>query len=290
MSRSHIIQNIIQSLFTISSDEPIINVLYEDTDSIFDIAIKQSKNLSIFFRSNNMPYLSYDLYWSNEPTHYISSVGDIQSQHIHDIIYFRNMSESNVKKEDKFLIQNRFGSSFQIARNQHIQADWHMNKHSTTLEYGIPNTNLDKNANRDGSIIVLNTHGNKSLEQLYYTIKQNWPDTYMLTDIKNHNYSQICDIVQKYRICIETQDTYNVLFGMANGCRVVSTINHDNEDICTVSSFDNIIQTIKLELDNYNNYPSFENSQHILNKYSFDKFEQSLFHIIRNILSTSVVI
>jgi len=288
MANSSVIQNMIQSINTLSLSSPVYNVLYENTNTIFDICINQVDTFNQIKQIDDNSNFAYDIYWSNDPANHINVVENIEKLHIHNIIYFRNLSNKNVKKEDKFLIQNRFRSSIQIAQNKNTQADWHMNKNSFILEYGIPKLIINENL-RNSSILVINTINSKNLTQMFNAIKEYWPDSYMLTNVKKFSYNELCNIMQKYKICIETYDAYNILLAMANGCRVVSTINPDNEDILMIPNYNSIIDHLTKQLIQYDKN-LFNHSDYITTKYCFNKFSTSINNIIQSILPTPVII
>lgn len=289
MSYSTVTHNIIQSLFTLSDSDAIAYVLYDDTNSIFDKAIRECEKLCVVSHNNFNPNISYDIYWSNDPTGHTSHVEQVKKSHLHDVVYFRNPSEQAIKKEDKFLIQNRFRLSYQISRTRYIQNDWNIEKQAPILEYGIPNVNLD-DSNRDKSVILLNTTNNKNIINLYGQILKYWPDATMLNNIQDMDYQTICEVLQKHKLCIEIQDSYNILFGIANGCRVLSMNNQDNADICLLSEIDSLIPQIREQLLHYEEYPREKNSRAILDKYNFSVFEMSTYQLIRSILQTPVII
>lgn len=291
MSYSIITNNIIKPIISLSSDSPVIHVLYEKSGSMIDNIIAGCDGLCLIPNQKDVDLLSYDLYLTTNPIFYSSYIVNVKQRHIHDLVYFMHDSPSDVKKEDKFLIQDKLSKSNKICKDNNIKTDWHIRDTTPILEYGIPEAMLSDKQKK--SVVVLNTHNNKTIEMIYRDIKHHWPDSLMLSDISDLSYDEIYSILQEYCICIELQDNYNIGVAIANGCRVITNRTSEFNDYTFVSKFNdisNILQNIKDQLNYYENYDNLKASRDITKKYSFSEFSKNIYSIIIDTIRKPVLL
>jgi hypothetical protein len=237
----------------------------------------------------NQNIVDYSLYFSDKPEDLVRFIDDIISYHINTIAYIRNPPANQLKKEDKFLILEKIANRNIVFRNVDIQKLWiddNQQKYSY-LEYGIPDIGKAQSGDRQ-SVIVINYDKSHNLKLLFLQIQQTFSDAVMLDSIDNLSYKQICDILQKFKVCITTGDSYNTLCAAANNCLVYTTDHIPNIDSTHIDSFDAICRSLPVSVKNYDN-TKIDNSQ-ILSNYNFDNFEKYFNLTIDNILRKPLVL
>lgn len=291
MSYSTITNNILKPFVSLSSDNPVVHVLYEKSGSILDQAISYCDNISTIFNQQNIDFLSNDIYFTTNPIAYSSYVGHIKQKHMHDLVYFLHKSPNDIKKEDKFLVQDKLSKSKKIVKDNAIKNDWHIKDNASVLDIGIPIVN--SNNVRNKSLMVLNTHNNRTIDAIYKDLKQYLPDAGILSNITNLSYPEISSILQEYCICLELQDNYNIGVAVANGCRVITNRNSEFNDYVFISEFNDINllkEDIKNQLKNFENYDNKNAIKDIDIKYNFDTFNKKIYAMILDIMREPVLL
>ncbi len=287
--RNHIISHIVSSTKPVFDMKPLI-IGAKDTNSIMFKAIEEYAEYNIVKYQDTNNVIDYDIYLTTNPEEYMSSLDTIKINHLHDFIYITNPPAKNIKKEDRFLIQQKLSWSNIIFRNKHIKALWFPDDTNTEfLEYGIPDLERTQYIDKH-SVIVINYNQSHNINLLYYNIRQQFPDAVMLTSIDKLSYSQICTILQEYKICITSGDSYNVLCAAYNNCIVFSTEQCEGVNSVNISSFDEIFDLIPPTLHKYNQAYQEKISNNLLKQYSFDTFSHNFSHISNNILRKPVII
>lgn len=233
--------------------------------------------------------IDYSLYFSDKPEEFIGFINDIMTYHINTIVYIRNPPSNQLKKEDKFLILEKISNRNIVFRNIDVQKLWIDNSQPeyAYLEYGIPNTDTIQSSEKQ-SVIVINYNRSHNLKLLFFQIKQIFDDAVMLDSIDNLSYKQICNILQQYKICITTGDSYNTLCAAANNCLVYTTDHISDIDSTHIDSFDTICKSLPISVKNYHDIQK-DNSQ-ILSNYNFDNFEKNFTRTIDNILRKPLIL
>jgi len=280
-------QNILKPIFTITEhgNGVPVYVSYDYNNSIFDKSLEKCEKLLIVPDSAlNHLLIGYDIYWTNNPSMYASNKNHIKHLCINDLIYYRHTAAHDVKKEDKFLIQNNLASSYKIFRNLSIKNSWHINEESPIVEYGIPLPKQISNKNRK-SVLFVNYQNNHIVNTLYKNLIHTWPDAGMLNSINELSYDNLCSIAQQYCVLVDFQDDYNVLFGMINGCSVISSHNLEKCDHTVLYDLNQLTSIISQQLEIYKNKDIDKQIENINTNYSFEKFNQEIlshiYHIIR---------
>lgn len=286
MSNSSIVNNIIYPIKSLLTDNPTFYIIIDEISSIFDKVIALCDHIAIIPQKGASEYISYNIYWSSNPTNHVSNLGVAQHKHIQDIIYFRDAANQHVKKEDKFLIQNKLSRSNKIVRNPTIQSSWHMKGHVNILEYGVPNITINDNQSRK-SLLFINLSQNKTIDLIYQDIKRFIPDTDILNNIKDMSYIDIARQLQEYKVCVEMEDSYNILAAVASGCRVLSNKKIDHCESVLLDSISNIealLHLIKAELSNYGQYDYKQAAEKVISSYNFEIFENQLYQYLLDFL------
>ena len=283
MSYSPIMQNIIHPLIPLSSkDTRDINVLYDYKNSIFDKFIKQYLNVSFTHKetySSTREILSYDIYWDNNPVEYIGNLHEYKSQHISDMVFFHEYPEAVLKKEDKFLLQNRLQESLQIYTNESFKGSWSI-QNGRYIPYGIPNTKTDLSEPRK-SIVLIGIDSGKSGELLYSHIKNQFPDAGIINDISNMSYDNITDILKEHHVCITFRKSFDSLVALSCGCDVLSSSYLSENGIVQIEDFNKINLMIESSLRGRDNKIVKQRVSDLIKKYDLEIFQNEIYNTIR---------
>lgn len=288
MSNSQIVYNLLKPIVTMSNSETHPSIYYESQSSIFDLLISELPNLCIYSDPKHLHTVSFDAYWTNNPTQHTSNIDSIKTLHIPDIIYFREMPANSIKKEDKFLIQNKFANSNQIYRNDFIKQHWSMNS-DMILEYGVPAISLSE-SKPTKTMVLINTKKQKSLYILYKQIQQYWPSIEILDNIDSYSIDQLANKLQEYQLCIAAEDDYNIVFSVASGCRVLSNKNIDSCDYILFDNLENMLDSIAKALDNYQHYNRIEAAKQVTKYYNIDIFSTHIYNYVMQTIRKPVLI
>lgn len=289
MQNSCITHNILESVYHKLDDDRIINLLYDWNNTIFDLVFLGNPYVHIDHKPN--PNIGYVAYWTSNPIAYTSIADNIKSLHIHDIIYYRDNPGANIKKEDKFLLQNKFVRSTQICRNSNIGSLWTINN-IIPLEYGVPDlTNqIDYSKPRGGSVVVMNTQKLKSINILYKYIQQYWPNAVMIEDIPNTGLQGIVDTIKNYKVCIAAEDSYNILFGVAAGCAVLSNKSIGNVPCYEFIDMPSLLEGINSSIKTYDSDHIQQLIPELLQQYNLNVFYTHIKQYVLSCISNPVIL
>lgn len=278
MSNSYIVSNILEPIFSHINNTPP-SVLYDFNNSLFDAVFCANPNLHVYTQLSQVN--SYCAYWTNNPVSYTSDIDLIRKLHIQDMIYFRDLPSANIKKEDKFLIQNRIESSCKLYQNTSVKNGWTINS-GYELRYGVPIflTNHSPDS-RDSSVVVINTQNLKSINLLYQHIKQYWPDAQIINNLPSSNIYDVANILQKYKVCIAPEDNYNILMGLSSGCITLSNKHIDHCEYVLFIDLPSLLENINTSINNYAKYDPLNNIDIISRFYSIDIFYDSILTYIK---------
>jgi hypothetical protein len=277
-------QNIIRPLVSLSNrDIRDINVLYDYTNSIFDKFVSQYLDISFVHKevySSTREILSYDIYWDNNPVEYISNLHEYKSQHISDIVFFHEYPEAVLKKEDKFLLQNRLQGSLQIYTNESFKGSWSI-QNGRHIPYGIPNAKIDLAQPRK-SIVLMSIGGGKSGELLYSHIKSHFPDATIIQNISNMSYDDIANILQQHYVCVTFRKSFDCLVALSCGCDVLSSSSLSENGIVHIEDFNKIHLMIESCLRDRNNEIVKQRISDLIKKYDLEIFQNEIYNTIRD--------
>lgn len=280
MQVNSVTHNIIKSAYISKSN---INLLSDNTNSLFDYYISNIDNISVFPLSNYNNYVSYDAILSNNPIAFSPQASQLASLHINSIIYFHSKCPNNFKKEDKFLLKKSINNSCKIFSSSYIMNDWSFemeDKNTYILPYGIAVPNID--LHKTISVVVLNTNNNPTIDTLYKYIKQIFKDAILINHSTDDNI--IHNALRQAAVCVETESAFNIITAIANGCAVISSMDWIQEyGMFKIHSYENLIQEIHTRLQEYNYEKAGECRDEILKKYDNQIFMNSFNQIITNI-------
>lgn len=289
MQNSCITHNILESVYHKIDPNRISNILYDWNNTLFDLIFCGNPDLHINDQQN--PNIGYVAYWTNNPISYTSIADNIKSLHVHDIIYYRDSPSANIKKEDKFLLQNKFVRSTQVCRNSDIGSLWTINN-VLPLEYGVPDMSdrIDYTQNRDGSVVIINTQKLKSINILYKYIQQYWPNATMIENIPDTGLDGIIDIIKNYKICIAAEDSYNIVFGAAAGCVVLSNKHIDGVPYHEFIDVPSLLDGINSNIKTYDNDIRQNIATNLIKHYDIAIFYDHVKQYILSCISNPVIL
>jgi hypothetical protein len=275
---------------SLSNDYPLY-IGTNNTDSIFAKALLEKTDCNIVDYNNQHNTFTYNLYFTDQPDMYVNTIDSIRSHHIHDMVYIRNYPSSNIKKEDRFLIQQKLSKSNIVFRNHQIRTSWfnQIEYNNTYLEYGIPNSNHVEYSDKN-SVVIINYQKSNNLNILYYNLKQQISDVDVINSLEDLSYQQICYLLQKYKVCITAGDPYNILCAAVNGCVVFSPETIDGVDSVQIGDFNDIFALLPKYIADYNIDINMIRSQQIMKQYDFNIFTNQFKGIIKHTLRNPVIL
>lgn len=284
MSYSPIMQNIIHQVFSLSSNNSKdINILYNYSHSIFDKFVTEYLDMSFLHKDTHRKareIFSYDIYWDNSPVDYISNLETYKNDHILDIILFHEFPENALKKEDKFLLQNRLRDSLKIYTNSSFKNAWSINN-GQYIQYGLPDVAVNMELPRK-SIILLNTDNGRSGEFLYSHIKQYFPDAMILQDISNISYGDITSLLQQYNVCVSFKKSFDSLVALSCGCDVLSSSMVEEDGVVNIEDFNKINLMIEASIKTRDIRIIKERIANLIKKYDLEVFQKEIYNTIRS--------
>ena len=285
MQYSTVTNNIIKNAKTASNPNENLYILYERYGSIFDSILEQCSNINLIpsgISEQHRNLFGYDLFWCNNPLNYIEIKESIKLHHLKDLIFFHEYPDSNIKKEDKFILHKSIANSVQICSNDNIQKAWGLNS-SYNINYGIPEVNFTESSGCK-SVILINHSNNHKLNLLAKHIKQYFPDADILSNERDQNWDSISKKIQQYKIAIVFDNVIDILASLACGCEVISPVAVEEHGVVNTTDFSNIIETIHKLIDNYDRNEMLKSAKNIVYKYNFRDFDDKISSILKQII------
>ena len=286
MRYSTITNNIIKSAKISSNKEETLNILYNSYSPVFDSILKECQSFNLIddtLSDKDKELFSYNLYWCNNPLNYLDRRDHIKFQHLKDIAFFHEFPESNIKKEDKFLLQNSLENCIKVCPNTDIQKSWGLNS-AYEIQYGLPEANLSKGKDirPRKSVILIDHNDSHQVKLLARYLQQQFPDC-LIFKPNNSSWQDISSTLNEYKICIVFNSYIDILAALSCSCQVISPLSLDEQYVATTTDFSNIIETVMSLIGSYNISDATDHSVMIQNKYSFVGFQQKLQGLLRQI-------
>jgi len=278
-------QNILSPILYLSGDpkRKDIKILYDYSNSIFDKFLIKHLDMSFMYESEYIRtrgMFCYDIYWNNDPVQYTSNASFYKSEHILDMIFFHESPDPALKKEDKFLLQNRLGDSFKIYTNESLKSEWSIDN-GKYIPYGIPKVKIDFDQPRK-SVVLLNPNNAKSVDILYSYVKKYFPDAGIINIDQNISYEKIISTLKEYNICISIKKTFDSLIALSCGCDVLSSSVPEEEGIINIDDFNKIHLIIESTLKIRNVDKIKDRISFLAKKYDLVKFQDEIYDTIIN--------
>tara|TARA_B100000085_G_C18560783_1_gene519469 strand:- start:3801 stop:4424 length:624 start_codon:yes stop_codon:yes gene_type:complete len=146
------------------------------------------------------------------------SMADIHDIHntYTNIILFNHTDISDIKKEDKAILNNN------LKNVKIINFDTKSNSvfdNSLDINYPFPDLSCDVDRIKD--VLVLNTDKESFNDNLYSILNQTNISVDITQDLKG-SIKNICDRLCQYKVIIDTSDRVNHIFALLAGCNVIT--------------------------------------------------------------------
>lgn len=288
MNNSTAAQNILHKLLDNS-----IKIIYDFSDSLFD-KLLLDLNIELYSENNiNLLDINYDCYMSNNFLRYSTQNNYIKNFHIPSIVFIHEFLNAKFKKEDKILLNNNLHSCFKLIMHDSLSQNWDfLSNKVTTINYGFKALDIDRSKNRN-DILIINTKNNHNINLIYQHIKNKYPKSMMLTDLKNKQWSEIYDIISSYKIFIDEGFIINQLIAAYCGCFIVTpTISYDRyiNGSFGINDFSQLFNIIDPIIKSYNINDYNTQIDYIKSKYTFETFEKNIQNILQTIKQETFVV
>lgn len=244
MQNNLITTSIIDKIYKIINKQQA-NIIYLDSGSMFDKLVIDSLPHNVFVHKKledvDFSLTTYDLCMGSDPVYHSQNQNQLSTLQIPSIVTIHNKPPHNIKKEDKFLLGRYLNNTKKIFFDIDIANDWSIG-HDHIIDYGFP-SNIN-NTSKLGSIVVLNSNNLRQINILYQSIKNTYNDCSLLSYGNFSSVSEIISELSKYKIAISIENIYDsIVCGLA-GCYTITTQKNKYLDLCVVSDFNKIYETI----------------------------------------------
>lgn len=261
-------------------------ILYNKTNSLFDKAL-QSLDIEIYSDTDsNFTDHFYDAYVSNNFLQHSMSRSKIEPYHLHDILFIHEALNDLFKKEDRTILNNNLKPSTKIIFHSSLINSWKfLDNKVYNINYGIPDISIDLYKERK-DILVINLKQNSQYANMYQYLKNLFPATTMLTDVKNYDWEQIYTLISEYKVVIDESSIYNQLIAASCGCIIITPHIHFDKKIIgyfNIDNFNTISDQMKSIIMSYDINNFIEQIDHIKTTYPLEVFGSRLMDIIQTV-------
>lgn len=263
-----------------------INTEYEFTDSIFDRVISSmewlniidNKFLSLSKIPSNISIISSPLEFSQKKIAFENTL----KKHI---LFFHIKPYNFIKKEDILILDNALKKHKKICFSEEILS-WNLSN-NIFVNYGVPNIKVSSNNQK--SILVLNLTNNQQTVTVYNILKSKFKDTDILY-ANDFSLEELYEIVSSYKICIDFDSYYNLIFAGSCGSYGIGVGKTFDPNIITIRESNDILGIVPKILENYSEETAKQIKNNTIEKYNFDKFNDTLNALIYNISLENVLV
>ncbi len=192
------------------------NILYTPYKPIADELIRFSLPDFCFINQNiNKSLFNFDFTSTNSVFMSMADIHDIHNTYT-NIILFNHTDISDIKKEDKAILNNN------LKNVKIINFDTKSNSvfdNSLDINYPFPDLSCDVDRIKD--VLVLNTDKESFNDNLYSILNQTNISVDITQDLKG-SIKNICDRLCQYKVIIDTSDRVNHIFALLAGCNVIT--------------------------------------------------------------------
>ena len=254
-----------------------INILYQNSNTIFDHIIKRVEGIKIIDANDQLLYNNiYHFYASNNYLDYSNSVDKIKNLQLNGVVFFHNYIDSNFKKEDKFILQSALKNTYKIMMSEDLYNHWKMPELSTQIKYGLPKIEF-KNSPHKKSVVVLNSKKNPQMSSLFQNLNRVFSDSALLENLETYSLENLTNIISGFKVCIDIDSQINNLFSLYCGCQAIGSSVLKETNYTRINTFENIDNVIREKIANFDSKIIDEdNSKNLSDKYSFDEFSTNL--------------
>jgi hypothetical protein len=286
MLYSTITKNIIKTAKTSTDERESISIFYNGYSPVFDAVLKESKKINIFYdtiSSTDESLFGYDLYWNNNPLVHTERIDYVKFRHLKDVVFFHEFPDANLKKEDRFLINQALINSIKICPDDMIQKAWGLSS-SYHISYGLPKTTNSVSGKTNSVGIITHHKNDNQVEILNSYLKQSSISSDIVKFDEYASWDEISEKLNPYKICIVLTNHIDILASLSCACKVITPISLKENYVANITDFSNIIELTKKLLESYDHTDAQNNREKIINKYSFEEFEIKILALLKQII------
>lgn len=268
-----------------------VNILYEKAQSFFDTCMLNTSVggiLSIPI-SENIEYIKNSYYgaiWINDILDFSQKIEYYSRYYTNYILSIHSDPSMILKKEDLMIIKKNLNiySFLCFSENQN---SWPMEK-IKYIKYGIPEIYSDiEISKKRKDILVINLKKQKQTSILYQYLKENFSSTDMLLE-NISNISELQKKLSEYKICIDIDNYYNLIFANSCGCTGITALRSNDRHIIKINSSNEILNMIPNLLNAHIDYD--EVSKNVITKYDWKKFDDEISYYKYSIINKGFTI
>lgn len=218
------------------------NVMYYDSDSIYDSIIKSIDTNLVFVNHNNPSVIDHSFDYTIMNSVFISSEDLTKAHNTNTKLIILNHADlSNTKREDVHILNQNLKDTHII--NFDRKSDNVLNSYN--INYAIPTPECNKEKTKD--LLIINLNKNPLLDNMYNFFVQNKYSAQMLTSIKA-NIQDIYKVFSQYKVVIDISSRLNAICAMMCKCNVVSqldlSIYPESKHIIKLKEYETIKDTV----------------------------------------------
>lgn len=281
MSINYPISNIIHGIL-FNKGIGSLNIAYNSIGGLYDLAINDLNKYQ--FISDDMLFdnklINYGLSFINDPVNYSQNIEKYKKLYSNKILFMHNPVPNFFKKEDVFLMNSHL-SNHTIYSFTNSQPEVLPNK--KYIKYGLKIRSTKASSDRSNNVAILYNAEEKQAKILHSVISSKFPNIELIDTKSIKDIVSIEEKLNNTKICIDTTDYYNVLFGVSCGCYgLTSVVNNDNTIISRIDNFENCLNIIEQILSSYSQDTIDKSQQYLEANYNYDSFVTIIDTIISN--------
>lgn len=283
ITNNHQISNLYKRLLYLQNNIPI-NVIYTKSNNLYYKYLPNLEDSHINFISDNSLDNSIDnqLLFINNPINFVQQDNTKIDKFIPKVMFFHDDQILSMKKEDLYIFNEQTTKYEKYSFDEKV-CDAIPNVNYIQYGFKMPQSILKE---RKKSILFIPSDHN--LDNVIFTqIKNAYPDADVIPD----NIVDINSLFLNYKVCVCTNSFYNSLLAAAHGCIIVSPRNIiDIPHHYQATNLNQMMSSIKNVLDNYDPIIHQQVSSAVTSRYDYDKFSNTIKHIILNTCKKVVII
>lgn len=281
MSINYPINNILHSIL-FQKGISNLNIAYNKSNSLYDLTIDELDRYEFIddkVLSEDRP-ICYGLCFINDPIGFSQNLDKYKRIYANKVLFLHNAIPSFFKKEDIFLMNSHLNKypayTFTAITNDILPQKQY-------IKYGLKDRVRNKSSNRETNVIILYNSEEKQARVLHGVISSKFSNIEMLDTKSIKDISTITEKLNNTKICIDTTEYFNVLFGLSCGCYgLTSVVNEDSEFISRIDNFETCLNIIDKTLSSYNDKFIDDSINYVQENYNYDKYVATITNIILN--------
>lgn len=293
-----------------------INVIYQPIQNVFDHLlflacrphnffildkqdIQYNTDNSIVLPASHIHNYGYNLFLSNNPFGCVEN-NLAKTMHINTAICIHAPRPTNLKKEDREIINKQIWSYNKIFFHANHLIGWQLHNKNTQIPYGVPLdhfTYLEPCKNRKKDVLLLGDESNVMYRMLQQFLLEH---KYSCETKKTHmsDLASINSLYNEYKIIIDLTNTgfVNCLCAIAAGCYAIHNTDRISQmnSLIEAQSLENTMATVDNLLKTYESVDHLARIQEdrlsLKTDYNFDIFADQLNTVIESLSKKEVYV